>query len=208
MTLLAPMTDAATIDWLGFGAAILLIELTPGPNMAWLTGLTLTEGKRAGLAATAGIALGLALNAAMAAVGLTALIAFDHSVQHILRWAGAAFMLALAALTWRDGNVDVAKPIAAGRNFGAGIVLNLLNPKAFLLFIMIVPSFTSAGLLTYRQSSGLAAISVFIATAVHLLIVALSARAHDWVSSPTRTRNVRRTMAVIMVGVATWFLFE
>jgi threonine/homoserine/homoserine lactone efflux protein len=202
------ISQGATIDWLGFGAAILLIELTPGPNMAWLAGLTLTDGKRAGLAATAGIAIGLALNAAMAALGLAALIALDQPLQHMLRWAGAAFLLVLAVLSWRDGNVDVARPVAAKRNFGAGIVLNLLNPKAFLLFILVVPPFLSGGALAIPQALTLAAISVSIATAVHLVIVAMAAHGHSWVSNPRRTRLVRRVMALVMVGVAAWFLLE
>jgi threonine/homoserine/homoserine lactone efflux protein len=176
--------------------------------MAWLAGLTLTDGKRAGLAATAGIAIGLALNAAMAAVGLAALIALDQPLQHMLRLAGAVFMLVLAVLSWRDGNVDVAQPVSTQRNFGAGIVLNLLNPKAFLLFILVVPPFLSGGALTIPQALVLAAISVSIATAVHLAIVAMAAKAHGWVSNPRRTRLVRRTMAVVMVGVAAWFVFE
>jgi threonine/homoserine/homoserine lactone efflux protein len=208
LTLLTPTIQSATIDWFGFGAAILLIELTPGPNMAWLAGLTLTDGKRAGLAATVGIAIGLALNAALAALGLAALIALDHSLQHILRWAGAGFMLVLAVLSWRDGNVDVARPVAAQRNFGAGIVLNLLNPKAFLLFILVVPPFLSGGKLAISQALTLAGISVSIATAVHLVIVAMAAQGHSWVSSARRTQLVRRVMALVMVCVAAWFLFE
>jgi threonine/homoserine/homoserine lactone efflux protein len=46
------------MDIIGFALAVLLIELTPGPNRAWLAGLSATEGKRSGLAAVAGIALG------------------------------------------------------------------------------------------------------------------------------------------------------
>ena len=57
------------LDWFGFALAVLLVEITPGPNMAWLVSLTLAEGRRAGLAATAGVAIGLALNAALAGLG-------------------------------------------------------------------------------------------------------------------------------------------
>jgi hypothetical protein len=39
------------IDVTGFALAVLLIELTPGPNMAWIVTLTLAEGRRAGLGA-------------------------------------------------------------------------------------------------------------------------------------------------------------
>ena len=35
-------------DWAGFAAAVLLIELTPGPNMAWLAAVSMGEGRRAG----------------------------------------------------------------------------------------------------------------------------------------------------------------
>lgn len=45
------------MDIIGFALAVLLIELTPGPNMAWLAGLAATEGRRCGLAAVAGVAL-------------------------------------------------------------------------------------------------------------------------------------------------------
>ena len=63
-----------SINWIEFAAAVLLIELTPGPNMAWLAALGLAEGRRAGLVATAGVGLGLALNAMLAALGLVGLL--------------------------------------------------------------------------------------------------------------------------------------
>ena len=44
------------IDWPGFALAVLLVELTPGPNMAWLAALTIAQGRRAGLSATVGVA--------------------------------------------------------------------------------------------------------------------------------------------------------
>jgi threonine/homoserine/homoserine lactone efflux protein len=51
----------------------LLIELTPGPNMAWLALTSAGEGRRAGFAAVAGIALGLGMLGAVSAVGLAEL---------------------------------------------------------------------------------------------------------------------------------------
>ena len=61
------------MDIVGFALAVLLIELTPGPNMAWLSGLAATEGRRAGLSAVAGVALGLLVNGVLAALGLCSL---------------------------------------------------------------------------------------------------------------------------------------
>ncbi len=61
-------------DWAGLALSVLLIELTPGPNIAWLAALAATEGRRVGLAAVAGTVVGLAINAALAALGMAALL--------------------------------------------------------------------------------------------------------------------------------------
>lgn len=86
---------------LGFAITALIIELTPGPNMAWLALLSATEGRKAGLAATAGIAVGLLLIAAVSALGLAALIDNHPAIYETLRWAGALFLLYLAWEGWR-----------------------------------------------------------------------------------------------------------
>jgi len=77
------------IDFAGFALAVLLIELTPGPNMAWhgmawhgwaglgwagLAALTLSEGRRAGLSAIAGSAAGLAANAVLSGLAASLIL--------------------------------------------------------------------------------------------------------------------------------------
>ena len=57
-----------------FVVAALLLELTPGPNMAYLATLSVARGRILGLVATAGVAIGLAIHAILAALGAGALI--------------------------------------------------------------------------------------------------------------------------------------
>ena len=57
--------------------------------MAYLAVLSTTEGRRAGFAATLGIALGLLIVGLAAAVGLTAIIANSRFLYEALRWGGA-----------------------------------------------------------------------------------------------------------------------
>src|SRR5829696_709515 len=59
---------------LEFILTVLVLELTPGPNMAYLATLALDRGRRAGLLATAGVAAGLSVHAIVAAFGLGVLI--------------------------------------------------------------------------------------------------------------------------------------
>ena len=200
------MTDPnAHIDWLGFVIAVLILEATPGVNMAWLAGLSLTKGRRAGLAATAGIAIGLMLNAMLAAAGLAELMRAHPELEVWLRRAGAVLMLVLAWRTWIDKSTHPT-PHDERNGFTAGLLLNTVNPKAFVFFLVVVPPFLSGGALQLRQAFALGLTSVVIATAVHLFIVLSAARAHAWLSDAASTRWVRRVMAMVMIGVAVWFL--
>ncbi|MGL5010530.1 MAG: LysE family translocator, partial [Paracoccaceae bacterium] len=79
-----------------FTVAAVAIELTPGPNMVWLAIVAATDGRRAGYAAVAGVALGLAVIGVAAAYGLAALVAGSPVAYQVLRWAGVAYLLWLA----------------------------------------------------------------------------------------------------------------
>lgn len=196
---------AGTLDLTGFAAAVLLIELTPGPNMAWLAGLAATEGKRSGLAAVAGVALGLLANGVLAALGLATLLTAMPALLHGLRIAGAAMMVWLAIEAWRGAETK-APPKAARKSFATGALLNLLNPKAYLFFVVVAPEFLNGRALGLSEALTLALVSTVIATLIHLAIVLAGSRAQAWLADPARTRWVRRGFAVVMLGVAASFL--
>jgi len=196
---------AGALNLTGFAAAVLLIELTPGPNMAWLAGLAATEGKRSGLAAVAGVALGLLANGALAALGLATLLTAMPALLQGLRLAGAAMMVWLAIEAWR-GAEKAPPPAATRRAFATGALLNLLNPKAYLFFVVVAPEFMGGRTLGLAEALTLALVSTVIATLIHLAIVLAGSRAQAWLADPARTRWVRRGFAVVMLGVAASFL--
>ncbi len=193
------------LDLTGFAAAVLLIELTPGPNMAWLAGLAATEGKRSGLAAVAGVALGLLANGILAALGLATLLTAMPALLQGLRLAGAAMMVWLAIEAWR-GAEKAPPPTAPGKSFATGALINLLNPKAYLFFVVVAPEFLGGRALGLREALTLALVSTGIATAIHLAIVLAGSHAQAWLADPARTKWVRRGFAVVMLGVAASFL--
>jgi threonine/homoserine/homoserine lactone efflux protein len=79
-----------------FALMSFVIELTPGPNMAYIAVLSAGQGRRAGYAATLGIALGLLVIGLAAAFGLAALISSSRLFYEVLRWGGVAYLLWLA----------------------------------------------------------------------------------------------------------------
>lgn len=194
-----------TLDIAGFAAAVLLIELTPGPNMAWLAGLAATEGRRSGLAAVAGIALGLLANGILAALGLATLLTAMPALLDGLRIAGAAMMVWLAIEAWRGAD-KAPPPTATKRAFATGALINLLNPKAYMFFVVVAPEFLGGRTLGLSEALTLAFVSTGIATAIHLAIVLAGSHAQAWLADPARTKWVRRGFAVVMLGVAASFL--
>jgi threonine/homoserine/homoserine lactone efflux protein len=192
-----------------FALTCLVIELTPGPNMAYLAVLSAGHGRRAGLAATLGIALGLLIVGIGAALGLAALISSSRLLYEALRWSGVAYLLWLAWDGWRD-TTETSPARTDGREMDAtlftrGLVANLLNPKAAVFYVAVLPTFVDAVRPVLGQTVFLSVIYVLIATAVHTTIVALAGAARPFLEDPDRSRILRRGLSLTLAGIAVWF---
>src|SRR5947209_3015805 len=115
--------------------------------MAWLAALSLSRGWRIGLAAVAGVALGLSAYGIAAALGVAAVIENSTFLYEALRWAGVVYLLWLARDAW--STADDIGPETAGVNheqrssFRRGLIMNLLNPKAAVVYIVVLPEFVT-----------------------------------------------------------------
>ena len=199
------------IDLAGFALAVLLIELTPGPNMAWIVTLTLSEGRRAGLGAIAGIALGLVTNAVLSVLAASLILAQGAGLERAVSLLAAAMMAWLAWEAWRDAGISSTALPPRGdspRHALAGFVINLINPKSALFLITVMPQFVPGGQPTLVQGLSLAAVSVTIATAVHLALVLSAGRARAALMAEARARAVRRMLALAMLAVGLWFALK
>ena len=131
----------------GYLLACLILVVTPGPDMAFVLGQTLSGGARRGWAATAGVYAGVLVHIGLAAAGVAALVAANPALFTALRIAGAAYLvwLGLQAIraAIRGGEGQGAAPAAPSLSaaFRQGFVTNLLNPKVGLFFLAFVPLF-------------------------------------------------------------------
>jgi threonine/homoserine/homoserine lactone efflux protein len=190
-----------------FALTCLLIELTPGPNMAYLAILTTSEGRRAGFSAVAGVALGLLLVGLSAAVGLATLISESPLWYEVLRWAGVFYLLWLSWEGWRvnaETSPGKAGATVRARYFYRGLITNLLNPKAAIFYIAILPGFLNTSAALAPQGILLTCIYVSIATAIHSLIVFLAHASRRFFESRNQL-YVRRALSLLLALVALWF---
>lgn len=197
------------LDWPAFLLAMVVIELTPGPNMGWLAALAAQSGRRAGLIAVAGITLGLALQVVFAASGLSALAAGSAVLYQALRWSGVAFMLYLAWCAWAETAENAPARMQGEAAFRRGLVSNLLNPKALVFYMVVVGQFTraEAGPI-WAQILLLGSLHVAIALAVHTLIVLFGARLGARIAGWQGSVPVRLGFALMLAAIAGWIAFS
>ena len=194
---------------LAFALTCLVIELTPGPNMAYLAVLSASKGRRAGTAATLGAGLGLLSVGIAAALGLTAVIAGSRILYEILRWAGVAYMLWLAWEGWRGGSdtsPEATVEDADAKFFTRGLITNLLNPKAGVFYVAVLPTFVDPARALAVQTVTLSIVYVVVATLIHGTIVLLADAARPWLEDEQRITLVRRILSVLLACIAVWLL--
>lgn len=193
---------------LEFLIAVLVIEVTPGPNLGYLAALSVTRGRGAGLAATAGVALGLSTHAVAAAFGVAAFVSDRAWAYELLRWAGVAFLVWLAREGWvgeRDSSpADAALSAERAGLFWRGCWSNVLNPKSALFFVTFVPRFVGPEDQGAARLALLGAIYVAVATLVHGSVVLLAATLHPYLADGTRQVALRRGLSVALLLVAGW----
>jgi threonine/homoserine/homoserine lactone efflux protein len=194
---------------LEFLAAAILIELTPGPNMAWLALLGASRGRTAALAAVAGVSLGLSIAGAAAAFGVSALIGTTPWLFQALRWAGSLYLFYLAWDSWRDSTApqetQFDEPLR--RYFGQGLLSNMLNPKAYLVFAAVLPQFVNPAQPLFAQLITLSALYVGVATVIHAAIALLAGSFNRFFADRARARILGRVFALLLAAVAVWFFY-
>ncbi|RLQ05596.1 LysE family translocator [Micromonospora sp. BL1] len=134
--------SAATLA--GYLAAIVVLMLTPGPDMMFVLANATRYGPRAGAVAALGVAAGEAVHVAAVVAGLATVIAASPVLFTAIRWAGAAYLivLGLRALRGTGRRAPADRPDGgAGRAFRRGLLTNLLNPKMILFSVAFLPQF-------------------------------------------------------------------
>ena len=155
----------------GFLLASFVLAITPGPGVMYIVARSLAEGRAAGLASVAGVALGNLGNAIGASLGLAALFAVSSIAFTLVKYAGAAYLIYLGVRTLRPSTqaFSVIEPAPRRRVFRDGLVVALLNPKTAMFFAAFLPQFLRAGPWPLAQSVALGATFVAIAAATDTL---------------------------------------
>jgi threonine/homoserine/homoserine lactone efflux protein len=138
--------------FLNFVAVASLAVLLPGPDAFVVMRTALAGGRRAGVWAGAGSAVGNLLWGAASVVGVTGLLAASGAAFSVVKLAGAVYLVYLGVQSLRAarrgetltaGGGGDERPSAATA-FRRGLASDLLNVKVGLFFTALMPQFMSA----------------------------------------------------------------
>ena len=120
----------------------LLAAASPGPDFVLVSQQTLSNGKRAGLLCSIGIALGLSVHILYSAFGLAAVIASSSSALWVIKLLGGSYLiyLGISGLRSRARRGEATTAVVnqtALKTIGLGFLCNALNPKAPIYFISL-----------------------------------------------------------------------
>lgn len=144
------MFDYSLLHWTTFLIAAVLLNLSPGPDIAFILGQTVRGGRRSGFAACFGIWTGPFAHVLMAAAGLSAISATSAIAFSVVKWAGAAYLIYLGIKALRSGGGSfVSEGIKTSPAFlpifKQGVLVAILNPKVAVFFLAFLPQFVVAG---------------------------------------------------------------
>jgi threonine/homoserine/homoserine lactone efflux protein len=129
-----------------FFVTVMVLFITPGPDMAFLVATGVSQGLKPALFASLGVTLAMFIHGIAAAVGLSAIIATFPIAFDVIRYAGAAYLvwLAFKSIQSKDTHHEVVTTIKSPvENFRRGFLTNLLNPKAILFEAVFLPQFAN-----------------------------------------------------------------
>jgi threonine/homoserine/homoserine lactone efflux protein len=183
---------------IAFFAFALILYGTPGPATISLAASGAAYGFRRSLSYLLGLVLGILITLVVAAFGLGYLFTEFPTVHATLRYVSLAYILYLAYRIASSGMTasDDAKPLG----FLQGVVLNLINPKAYVAAIAAITQFASSGDAYYRSVMLIIFFIIIVASIVDLGW----AYAGQWMrkpfSSPRAAVTLNVTMAIVLVA--------
>lgn len=133
-----------------FIISALLLNITPGQDVAYIVSQGASRGFKGGTIAALGVGSGCFVHVFSAALGLSAILATSATAFTVVKLAGAAYLIWVGVTMWRgngngspDGDAAPPPRVSRRRIFTQGFLTNALNPKVALFFLAFLPQFVS-----------------------------------------------------------------
>jgi threonine/homoserine/homoserine lactone efflux protein len=192
------------VDLLPFLAIASLLIVIPGPDTAMVTKNAVVGGRRSGLFAAVGVAVGLTVWTAAAALGIAALLRASTVAFDVLKIAGALYLGFVGFQLLRSrgrvverGNVPAASGLRALRQ---GLLSDLGNPKIAVFFTSLLPQFVHGHGSPFAPLLFLGVVFAALTLAWLAAYALAVGQASGWLRSPGVRRTLDRFTGIVLIG--------
>lgn len=190
------------------GASIVLV-IVPGPDMLYLLGRSIVQGRKAGYMAMLGFNAGGYCHLTAATLGLSAVLATSALAFTLVKWAGAAYLIYLGIQTLRGAARTLAVSTQANDQrafstiFWQAFLSDVLNPKVAMFFLALLPQFIDPQ--SSNRTAQLLLLGVtlnVIALTINFMIVLFATKITTTLrDSDTINALLHKLMGVLFVGL-------
>lgn len=195
--------------WL-FALFVLGIIALPGMDMAFVLASSLVDGRRAGVAAVAGMVAGGAAHTLMGALGIGVLLQLFPAAFNGVLLAGALYVAWMGVALWRSpatlSQVQPQPPRPPLRIFARAMATCLLNPKAYVFMVAVFPQFIrpAAGNVAGQALAMGAIIAAMQALVYGAVALGASGVRERLQRSVAAQAHIARTVALLLLGTSAW----
>ncbi|BCL24937.1 LysE family translocator [Streptomyces tuirus] len=207
-----------TVDLLGFLGVVLVAYVVPGPDFLVVVRAA-AEDPSKGRAAALGAQTGLCVHMLAAAAGLSVIAARSPAVYDGIRLMGAAYLVYLGVRAVRAArrtartrhHADEARSDALEQGgpaegrlascFTQGLLTNVLNPKAALFFLSVLPQFVDGDRPIAQQIFFLGMLDILIGVAYWFALVVVAARLGALLARPRIRRRWELTTGWLFIAI-------
>ncbi|BAN51198.1 homoserine/homoserine lactone efflux protein [Metapseudomonas resinovorans] len=194
--------------WLAFLVACWVISLSPGAGAIASMSSGLQYGFLRGYWNALGLQIGLALQIAIVAAGVGAILATSAVAFSLIKWFGVVYLVYLAVKQWRALPSDMASDSAVrpiGRPLTLvlrGFLVNFSNPKAIVFMLAVLPQFIDPHAPLVEQYLVMGVTMITVDLIVMAGYTGLAARVLRLLRTPRQQRVMNRSFAALFVGAA------
>jgi threonine/homoserine/homoserine lactone efflux protein len=203
--------------WVGFVATVAPLVVTPGASLTLLVQRVTADGRRQALPVVGGTVSALAVYAVVVLGGMTTLVGSTGPLRDVLRVAGAAYLVGLGCWMWwstasdHTGSTPPTPPTPPAprtrrSGYAQALLGTLLNPKAALIYLTVLPRFVDPDRPWPTQLLTLTATHATLVACWLLAWTAMLGPAERLTGSPRWRSRITRASATVLVVIGVRWL--
>lgn len=174
---------------------------TPGPNNLLLTASGARFGLRHSIAHIVGISAGLVMMLLLMACGIGVLFLKWPVLQLILKVGGSFYLFYLAWMIAKSGSPKTASSHEQRPwRFHQATLFQFMNPKAWLMSVSAIGSFTTVGEQYWHSVSLILLVFALVGLKTSSIWTLFGVKLGSWLKTPQAWQRWNLTMSVLTIG--------